>query len=58
MMNLDSPEYNWPKAAVFHSLKSLKVLMSSAVEDMWMVMNNYFYLIELIKHPFFPSLKF
>lgn len=25
---------------------------------MWMVMNNYFYLTGLIKHAFFPSLKF
>lgn len=58
IMSLDSPEHNWPKAAVSDSLKSLKVLMSWAVEDKWMVMNNYFYLIGLIKHSFFPSLKF
>ena len=57
-MNLGSPEHNWPKAAVSYSLKSLKVLMSWAVEDMWMVMNNYFYLTGLIKCSFFPYLKF
>ena len=58
IMILDSPEGNWPKAAVSYSLKALKVLMSWAVEDMWMVMNNYFYLTGLIKHSFFPVLKF
>lgn len=57
MMNLDNPEHNWRKAAVFYSLKSLKVLMFWAVEDMWIAMNDYFYLTGLIEHPFFSSLK-
>lgn len=39
LTNLDSPEHNWPKAAVSCSLKLLKLLMSCVVEDTWMVMN-------------------